>query len=88
MSTQVLQKLARYVISNMTALGHSYKVIIRYISMSSGPSGIGQHSTPQTSSLLIGKALFWLREKSQAGAPLASALPRVNAPWISSSGDI
>ena len=48
--------------------------------MSSGPSGIGQHSTPQTSSLLIGKALFWSREKSQVGAPLASALPRVNAP--------
>ena len=70
-------ELALYVISNMTALGHSYKVSIGYISMSSGPSGIGQHSTPQTSSLLIGKALFWSREKSKAGAPLASALPRV-----------
>ena len=88
MSTQVLRKLARYVISSMAALGHSYKVIISYISMFSGPSGIGQHSEPQTSSLLIGKTLFWSRERSEAGAPLASALPRVNAPWISSSGDI
>ena len=53
MSTQVLRKLARYVISNMTALGHSYKVIIRYISMSSGPNGIGQHSTPQGSNIIF-----------------------------------
>ena len=29
MSTQVLRKLARYVIGSVTALGHSYKVIIQ-----------------------------------------------------------
>ena len=51
MSIQVLRKLDRYVISSMTALEYAYKLIIRYVSISSGPSGTVQNSTPQTSSL-------------------------------------
>ena len=89
MSTQVLRKLAGATLSavGMTALGHSYKLIIRYVSMYSSPSGIGQHSSPQTSSLRDRKGTVLVTWEIPSRSLLASALSWVNALWIPSSGE-